>query len=392
MINFKLVEFALTSLSARKGKYTFIAIVFTFLIFLSSSVFYITSSLQKEAKYAISNMPDIVVERQIAGMKQLINKSRIDRIVQIPGIDYVEPRIWGLYHFEYLRSNLTIIGVDVYAENRQNLLSRVATGENATALLSNNSMVTGYKLAKTLKSIYNSYAYSFQTPNGDIVVMNIGGTFRTSSQMTSNDTVLMKPEIAAKILGIPDNKATDIAVYVPNAEETDNVAQKIVSIFPDTICVTKAQMKAAYQNMFDYKKGIFLLLFSTCILTFLMIVYDKLSGLGVEEKKEIAVLKAMGWTVSDILKVKFYESAVIAAISFLAGNIISLLYVYLLHAPFLRNVFMGYAYLKPDFNLAFQVNGAPVVTVFLLTVPLYFAAVLIPTWRSAVTDASESIR
>lgn len=392
MINFKLLEYALTSLSAKKGKYIFVTVVLTFLVFLASSVFFITSSLQKEAGFAVSNMPDIVVEKQTAGMKQLINRSRIDRIVQIPGVDYAEPRIWGLYNFEYLRSNLTIVGVDPYSENRSKLLSQVVVGGNASTLLSGNGMVTGYKMAKTLKKIYNSYAYSFQTPNGENIAMNIGGTFRTSSQMISNDTILMNQDIAARILGIPDSKATDLAVYVPNQHETDNVVQKIVTMFPDTVCITKIQMKAAYQNMFDYKKGIFLLLFITCLLTFLIIVYDKMSGLNMEEKKEIAVLKAMGWTVGDVLKVKFYESAAVAVTAFLTGTIFALAYVYLFHAPFLKNVFMGYAYLKPDFNLAFRVNGAPIVTVFLITVPIYLASVIIPSWKSAVTDASESIR
>jgi len=74
------------------------------------------------------------------------------------------------------------------------------------------------------------------------------------------------------------------------------------------------------------------------------------------------------------------------------GITFSLFYVYALQAPLLRNLFMGYSALKPSFALPFSVDVSMLVLLFLLSVPIYIAATLIPAWRASTLDADEVMR
>ena len=170
------------------------------------------------------------------------------------------------------------------------------------------------------------------------------------------------------------------------------VASKIKLLYPDTRIVTTQDLKVSYQNIFDYKSGIFLALFIVSLFTFFIIIYDKSSGLSSEEKREIGILKAIGWRVDDVLKEKFYESFIISFFSYTLGITLSFAYVYLLQAPVLQNIFVGYSQLKTSFELPFVFDFQTLFLVFFLSVPIYIAATIIPSWKVATLEADEVIR
>ena len=120
--------------------------------------------------------------------------------------------------------------------------------------------------------------------------------------------------------------------------------------------ITKDDLKISYQNIFNYKSGLFLALFVISLFTFFIIIYDKLSGLSSEEKREVGVLKAIGWRVEDVLKAKFYEGFIVSFFAYLLGLLLSFAFVYIFQAPLLKNIFIGYSELKPAFELPFVLD------------------------------------
>jgi ABC-type lipoprotein release transport system permease subunit len=392
MINLKLMEYALLSIKRYKEKFIFITIIFTLLITFCSVVFIITGALRKEASYTLNNLPDIIVQRQLAGHRQFIESDRVDRIIEINGVERASVRVWGYYNFEYLNTNMTIVGIDPFGINTSKALEQITFGFSSDIFMDGKSMITGEKFHNLIKEIYASDSFNFRKPDGKYVQVKNAGVFKSETQLASTGTIIMGQDLASEILGIPEGKAADIAVKVANPQEVVTISEKIKMIYPDVVTVNKDIIEASYQNMFDYKGGIFLLFFLTSGLTFFIIIYDKTSGLSSEEKREIAVLKAVGWKISDIIKIKFYESAIVSLTAFISGTALSLFYVYILDAPGLKNIFMGYSYLKPQFDIPFHIDPTAIAVIFFVTIPLYTASIVIPSWKASVIDAEEIIR
>jgi putative ABC transport system permease protein len=156
--------------------------------------------------------------------------------------------------------------------------------------------------------------------------------------------------------------------------------------------ITKEELKRSYENMFHYKSGLFLALFIICLFSFFMIIYDKSSGLNSSEKKEIGILKAIGWSTNDILKWKFYEGIILSKMAFLSGLALSFFYIYILKAPILKDLFLGTGILKPEFNIPFALDMENLAMTFFITVPIYIAATIFPSWRVSTREADEVLR
>jgi ABC-type lipoprotein release transport system permease subunit len=364
--------------------------VFTSLVFLLSSVFFITSSIKYELNSTLDLLPQIIVQEQRAGKHYDIDESRVDQIFNISGVEDVISRVWGYYYFENAGVNFTIVGIDNFENQYKNSLEKIAKKFDFDDL--NSSMVLGIGVRAIMQKSYYKDYFNFIKPDGTIKKEKIVAVFDGETNLESNDMIVMSKSDAKEIFGMGDNKSTDIVVKVANPMEIATIASKIRLLFPDVRVITKNDLKISYQNIFDYKSGIFLALFVVALFTFFIIIYDKVSGLSSEEKREIGILKAIGWKIDDILKEKFYEASIISLFSYFLGITLACGYVYIFQAPLLSNIFTGYSLLKPEFDLIFVFDFQTLAIIFFLSVPIYIAATIIPSWRVATLDADEVMR
>lgn len=391
-INLYLVEYALNALFRQKAKNIFILIIFTLLIFLLSSIFFISKSIQEELKTTVNSLPDITVQKLKAGRHHNIDTKLIDEILEIPGIKSAISRVWGYYYFENAGVNFSVVGIDEFEEQYKDSLNKVTKNHDFSKALENNSMIVGSGVKKILEENYYKEYFNFIKGDGSFKKVNILGTFKESTNLESNDLILLPKELAQEIFLMEQNEATDIVIRVSNPIEVATIASKIKLMYPDCRVITKQDLSISYQNIFDYKSGIFLVFFIISIFTFFIIVFDRISGLSSEEKREIGILKAIGWRVEDVLKEKFYEAFIISFTAYMLGVIFALFFVYIFQAPILSNIFSGYSILKPSFDLPFVLDINSLVLIFLLSVPIYIAAIIIPSWRNSTIETDKVIR
>jgi len=388
-INFYLIEYALNSLLRQKHKNIFISIILTFLVFLLLSVFFITTSLKKELSYTVESLPEITVQKLISGKHYDIETSRLDEILSITGVNDAYARVWGYYYFTNAGVNFTLVGIEEFESQYKNSLQNLV--DTTTDFNTDNAYV-GKGVLEIMKQNYFKDYFKFILPDGSFKKVNIGGTFKADTNLESNDVIVLSKENTRQVYGMSENYATDIVVKVLNPDEIETIAQKIKQIYPDTRVITKNDFQVSYQNIFDYKSGLFLALFVVSLFTFFIIVYDKASGLSSSERKEIGVLKAIGWSLDDILKEKFYEASIISVFAYILGLIMALFFVYMFQAPLLRDIFSGYSELKSSFELPFVLDIQTMILVFFLSVPIYVASIIIPSWRASTMDADEVMR
>ncbi len=390
-INLYLIEYAINAILRQKAKSFFIVFVFTLLTFLLTSVFFITSSLKYELDATVDSLPQIIVQKIKAGRHYDIDEDVVDTLLGIEGVEDAVARVWGYYYFANAGVNFSVVGLNEYEKQYKNSFEKIVK-KIELEKDDKSFMVVGRGVQKVMNKSYYKEYFNFIKPDGTLKKVNLGGVFDADTELESNDVIVMSKDSAREIFDMDEDKATDVVLKVANPKEVRTIVSKIKSIYPDTRIITSDDLKVSYQNIFDYKSGIFLALFIVSLFTFFIIIYDKSSGLSSEEKREIGILKAIGWRVDDVLKEKFYESFIISFFAYTLGVGLAFVFVYMFQAPLLQNIFVGYSQLKTDFELPFVFDFQTLFLVFFLSVPIYIGATIIPSWKVATLEADEVIR
>jgi ABC-type lipoprotein release transport system permease subunit len=380
-------DFTLRSLGRFGKKNLLIFLIFTLLVALLGSAFMITNALKIAFLSSAKWMPEIVITDSKGGQLSFIQSQDLDPIWLLPGVDEIKGRLWGRYYLEMDRLHVSIIGADsfdkLYAPSLQKITNQIDS-DDANMFVSQN-------LKKLLKPYMSGNMMPFLAYDGGFVHLKLAGILPGEDDIRGNDIIVMPIEQARKILGI-ESGFTDAIVRVKNPEEIITIATKIKNINPHWLVTTKEEIIQRYLGLYDYKSGWFLALLIVSFITFAMILYDKASGLSAQERREIGLLKALGWETSHIIAHKITEAAIISIGGFIVGFNIALGYVFIFNAPLLRRIFTGYESLQSAFELPFTIDFSTFMLLFFATVPLYLAASVIPAWRAGILEAGEVMR
>jgi len=391
MKNSAFLHFLTLLLFKQKSKHLGAILISMIIIFLLSSVLFISSSLQQSLLGTLDEQPDFTVSRVEAGRAVNTPVEWIDRITEINGVSKVTGRIYGRYYFAPREKSFLIVGIDFFDEQNSRTLKELLDGIDLKVFLSTPNMLVGEGVRKYLNAHYYKESFSFKTPQGSFKKVNIYKTLPEQTKLIANDMILMPIDLAREIFGISEDEVTDITFNVPNDAEWDNIVAKLHLLFYDVRVVEKREVRKAYENLYNYKGGLFLILYLITIVTFMLILYQRYSMVYSSERKEIGILRAVGWSIKDVLKLKFYETVVVVLVSFVLGVVLAYLYVFIWNAPLLSQIFLGGA------NLPNKVQFVPVIhfgilgSIFLFYAVPFLAAVLIPAWKIAVTPPKEAM-
>ena len=138
------------------------------------------------------------------------------------------------------------------------------------------------------------------------------------SELVAADLMVMSAADFRAMFDFPADRATDLAVTVGNRKEMATIAAKIVQAFPDTRPILKSEMLRTYDSIFDWRGGMVVVMLSAAVLSFVIFAWDKATGLSAEERREIGILKSIGWETGDVLLFKTWEGIVISLTPFLS--------------------------------------------------------------------------
>jgi len=385
------LHFLTLLLFKQKAKHIGAVLISVIIIFLLSSVLFISSSLQHTILNTLEEQSDFTISRVQAGKSVNTPEEWIDKVVEINGVTKVTPRVYGRYFFAPRENAFLVVGIDFFDEQSSRELKQLIKDIDLKKFLSSDSMLVGEGVKEFLSRHYYKEYFSFKTPKGEFKKVQITNKLPSQTNLIANDMIIMPIDLAREIFGLKIDEVTDITFNVPNDAEWDNVIAKLHLLFYNVRVVEKREVKKAYENLYNYKGGLFLILYLVSIVTFMLILYQRYSMVYSTEKKEIGILRAVGWSIKDILKLKFYETVVVVVISFILGVVLAYIYVFMLNAPILSQIFLGGA------NLSNLVEFTPFIefgllgSIFLFYAIPFLAAVLIPAWRVAVTSPKEAM-
>jgi len=366
------IDFTLSSLLRRKGKNTALVVVYAFVVFTVSAVVFFTRSIQEEASVVLRNAPEMMVQRLIAGRHDLIPLSYIDTIRRIRGVQDVQARLWGYYFDPTNGANYTLIADAAFEHGDGNI-------------------VIGRGVERNLPSTVGG-TMPFKAYDGSYVFLKMKEVLPSESELVSADLIMLSVNDFRRLFGVPGNQATDLVLSVRNSRELSTIAAKILTLLPDTRPITREEILRTYDAVFSWRGGMMIVILSGAVMAFVILAWDKATGLSAEEKREIGVLKAIGWETSDILLMKFWEGAVISLSSFLLGVSAAYLHVYLASSVLFEPALKGWSVLYPQFRLTPFVSAYQGATLFFLAVVPYTVATIVPSWRAATVDPDAVMR
>jgi ABC-type lipoprotein release transport system permease subunit len=379
----KILEYALSSLWRRRHKSAAIVLVYAFTIAVLGSVLLLTEALRTEASRLLAAAPELIVQNLRAGRHELIPIDYAERIRAIPGVSSVRPRTWGYYYDALTGANYTLLGLAEEPEDLTLVAGRFPSSPGEIAI--------GAGVARAR-----------QAEAGDEMVLGDGGSdgaaftvvgvFRAEADLLTHDLVVFREEELRAFFAFPSDRATDIAVQVHNPQEVETVAGKIKSLFPDSRPITRTEMARTYDAVFNWRSGILLTLFASALIAFCILAWDKATGVSAEERREIGILKAVGWETGDILELKFWEGAAVSLSAFLLGLTAAMLHVFHGGAALLRPVLQGWSVLFPPLRPVPTIDLYQIFILGFLTVAPYVACTVVPSWKAAVTDPDSVMR
>lgn len=370
-----LIDYTLSSMARRRGKNLGLLLLYTLLVFLLASVMLFTGALRQEARRALAHAPDVIVQRMVAGRHDLVPAAYLETIAQIRGVQNCEGRLYGYYYDPVLKANFTLM-----------------TPPAAMAHLVGPGRVTvGPGLSRELAVRLNA-PLVLQSYTGEVFSYAVAGVLPPETELVTADLILMSEADFRTFFHYPAGHYTDIGLSVANPQERHTVAGKVSTRLPDTRTLLRDDALRTYESVFTWREGIVLLVLSGAVLAFAILAMERASGLSADERREIGILKAVGWETGDVLRMKFFEGALLSLTAFLAGYCAAWLHVFHFSTSLFEPVLRGWSTLFPRLELTPVVDGFQVATLFFFTVLPYAAATLAPIWRAAITDPDSVMR
>jgi len=383
-----LLGYAMGSLGRRRAKSLALGGGLAFAVALVAAVLFLTSALRGEADRARLAIPDVLVQRLVGGRPATITVAEASKLADIPSVRAVRPRVWGYVFMPDLQGNVTVVGVPKSVPSLDEVRGTISEGRDRRA--GAHEMILGTALARFLGlHVGDSLALPSSTPTAPLQLV---GTFASSVEAYTNDVIACDEDDARAVLDVPPDAAADIALDVINPAEARVVARTVLTRLPGTRVVERELLGRVYALAYGRRAGLVLAALVPALLALFVLAWDRASGLGPDEKREIAIQKAVGWSTSDVLWAKLGESMLLSIVATAAGLALAYAWVFLLGAPGLRSAIAGWSVLFPEGPLTPMVDGGQLLSLMLAVVAPFVGLSIVPAWRAASMDPMEAMR
>ena len=381
-----ILDHALSSLRRRLLKNLLVCLVFTAVVFLFSSMLLTRGALLEMAERLLEGAPDITVQQLSAGRQVGIATTAGDRLADIPGIAAIVPRVWGYYFDEKNGANYTVIGLPPGTPEERGV-GRQALAEGRLPEEGERGKVALSPGVREHLGLGQRRHFSLFRPGLELISFEVVGVLAGDSAALTADTLLMNEADSRALFALPDDQASDLLVKVANPLEIETIAAKIGERLPGVRVITKNRIAKTYRAVFGWRSGFAAGCLLLTLSAFVILSWDKATGLSGEELREVGILKILGWQTGDILLLRFCEALLVSLFAFLSGWLLAWMHVAFFQAALFRPIFLGWSVLRPNVALAPPFAGGDLLLVLSLSVLPYLAATAVPAWRAATVPA-----
>jgi hypothetical protein len=371
-----LIDFAVASMLRRKMRNGGLLVVYTLIVFVLGSIMMFGEAIRREAAAVLSGAPEVTAQAMRMGRHDFVMRADIEKLGSLRGVKHIEGRLWG-YHYD--------------TASAANYTLQVPPAEDSGHALAPGETITGEGVARLRKLTLDGYLF-LVSQEGKLLKLKVKAMLPSESALVSSDLVLLNEADFRTFYGLGPDVFTDISLRVANPQEVSKVVDKAALRLPSFRFVTRGDMLRTYEALFSWREGLLLAVFAGALLAFVILAWDKASGLSAEERREIGILKGIGWDIGDVIAMKMWEGGLISVTAFLTGVVLAYGHVFLFSASLLEPVLKGWSVLYPRFPLTPSVDALELSTLAFFSIVPYIAAIVVPVWRTASADPDAVMR
>jgi len=355
----------------------------------------ISRGIQRQAEDSVRFGADLYVTGSQLGRLIPLPVSAADRIRAVEGVVKVVPRVVSGVVLGAERVNAVIVGLP-----SDELKSSVTCIEGRFfGADSSHEIVVGTELARRLNlKVGDQVPPFYRSSEGERISMVVG-LFKSDVSLWQSSLVFTSFKTASNYFD-QRGMATDLLVYCrPGYQARIQAAIVRTVSIPDPSggnlrlkVVPREELESILPKGLLHREGIFNLHFVLAFAVGIPILLVT-SGFGLSERRrEIGILKAIGWQTDEILLRSLVESLLLS----LAGASISILLAFiwlkLFNGYWIASIFLTGVDAAPSFRVPSQMTPVPALLAFLFSFVLVMSGTLYSTWRAATAEPMEAMR
>jgi hypothetical protein len=378
LFNIPMLVWSVRDATRRPGETLLAAVTLSALIAWIGTVLLLTNALENTASHLLGAGPSLVVRRVSAGGWAPIHAERSAEIARaVPGVIRARPRIWGLVSSQ--EGPVTVVGMADDAV-------RALTAGGPSPVPGPGEAVSGPGVQG-------------ERDDGTLVLegarkmeFTVVGRLPPQSGMIAHDIVILHGEDARLLLGLPKGQASDLAVDVFHEEEEEAILPDLAEAFPWPVRITtRTETIGMVGGATARRGGIALFLAVPAILAAVLLVAGSARD-RVGRRREVGLLKAMGWSTGDLVRLHLMRSVAVGLPAAALGMAVAYALILWPGIRWPSAVFFGWQGRPPSLYLSPAGALLTLMEVAALAFVPWLAANLWPSIRGAAADPQELIQ
>ncbi len=356
----------------RPGEGLLVGMALATLIWMAGTGTLLTEAVRRTAERLVDHGPSLVIRRVGPAGFAPMPIAATATVSAVPGALRVRPRVWGP------------------ARVGDRAIEVVALTATAARALVDDRLIPDVPL-RGMAIVGPGFApergaIKTVVGAGAAVDVELQYSLPPGAGLVAQDTFLVHPDDARRILGFAPSLATDLAVDVFRESEEAAIRGDIAAALPfDVAITTRAQAQRRYAGSLTRRGGLFVLLLVPAALAVGALVAgaarDRMS-----RAKEIGLLKAVGWTTHDIVWMHGFRALWVALPATGLGWIAAWLTVFAPGVTWPGTLLFGWSGPPPVLDLDPAGAGVVLVEVTAVAVVPWVAAQLWPAIASGARD------
>ena len=392
-----LASYALGNILKYRTRSAAIIAALIFSTFLLGSSEFLREGVMVDISASLDEGPDILVQRLIGGRQAEVPTSWRENLSSITGVRIATPRAWG--YFDIGTGNLlTIMGIN--ATDYGSIVSATGTdilpGGRFLEEYDRYKIVVGQGIIDLMGaarvSISVGSVLSIIAHNGSLIDFEVVGVFGTDAKIYSYDMIITDLQSAQEVLGMEEGTYTDIVVWADYGANLNDVAFRIDTQMPETRVLTRDAMNDIMMKTYGGRAGVIALIWIVVLMTAVRLTFTVSSSGSDEARREVGLLKALGFDTVDVLEIRMIESLTLSLLGASIGLSTAIIFDFYLGAPILSGYMLGWNILLLNGGLPLAISGPTIFILYAVAIVPILLGTVVPAWRNAITEPDIVLR